>query len=106
MGNVVTEFGRALVADVRDREVAQERLTGSLVALRSGRALVEDVLLDDPRSRAGLWELNSALATAVDRMLDEVGRPPTSTTESPVFRTRDAALHAAHRLRISRRQPH
>jgi uncharacterized membrane protein YccC len=106
MGNVVTEFGRALVADVRDREVAQERLTGSLVALRSGRALVEDVFLDDPRSRAGLWELNSALATAVDRMLDEVGRPPTSTTESPVFRTRDAALHAAHRLRISRRQPH
>jgi uncharacterized membrane protein YccC len=106
MGNVVTEFGRALVADVRDREVAQERLTGSLVALRSGRALVEDVFLDDPRSRAGLWELNSALATAVDRMLDEVGRPPTSTTESPAFRTRDAALHAAHRLRISRRQPH
>lgn len=106
MGNVVTEFGRTLVADPPDQGVAQERLTGSLVALRSGRALVEDVLLGDPRSRAGLWELNSALVTAVDRMLDEVGRPPAPTAGSPAFRTRDAAVHAAQRLRISRRQPH
>lgn len=102
MGNVVTEFGRSLVADPRDRESAQERLAGSLLALRSGRALVEDVLLGDPRSRAGLWELNSALVTAVDRMLDEVGRPPTPTAGSATSRTRDA-LHAAQRLRISRR---
>jgi hypothetical protein len=105
MGNVVTEFGRALVADPRDRDVAQERLTASLAALRSGRALVEDVLLGDPRSRAGLWELNSALVTAVDRMLDEVGRPPAPTAESPAFRTRDAAVQAAQRLRIHRHQP-
>jgi hypothetical protein len=105
MGNVITEFSRTLVAEPRDREVALERLTGSLVALRSGRALVEDVLLGDPRSRAGLWELNSALVTAVDRMLDEVGGPPGPTAESPTFRTRDA-LQAAQRLRFHRRQPH
>ena len=105
MGNVVTEFSHALVADPRDREVAQERLTGSLVALRSGRALVEDVLLGDPRSRAGLWELNYALVTSVDRMLDEVGPPSEAAAESPVFRTRDA-LQAAQRLRFRRRQPH
>jgi hypothetical protein len=73
------------------------------MALRSGRALVEDVLLNDPRSRAGLWELNSALLTAVDRILDEIGRPATPATEPPPARTRDAALHAAQRLRISRR---
>ena len=78
---------------------------GSLVALRSGRALVEDVLLGDPRSRAGLWELNSALVTAVDRMLDEIGPPSTPVAESPAFRTRDA-LQAAPRFRIRRRQPH
>jgi hypothetical protein len=105
MGNVVTEFSHTLVAEPRDREVAQERLTGSLVALRSGRALVEDVLLGDPRSRAGLWELNSALVTAVDRMLDEVGPSSEPTAESSTFRTRDA-LHAAQRLRFHRRQPH
>jgi uncharacterized membrane protein YccC len=105
MGNVVTEFNHSLVAQPRDREVAQERLTGSLVALRSGRALVEDVLLGDPRSRAGLWELNSALVTAVDRMLDEVGPPPGPTAESPAFRGRDAP-QAAQRLRFHRRQPH
>jgi hypothetical protein len=105
MGNVVTEFSHTLVvAGPRDREVAQERLTSSLVALRSGRALVEDVLLGDPRSRAGLWELNSALVTAVDRMLDEVGGSPGPTAEPPTLRTHDA-LQAAPRLRFHRRQP-
>jgi uncharacterized membrane protein YccC len=103
MGDVVTEFGHALVADPPDRELAQERLTASLVALRGERALAEDVLLGDPRSRAGLWELNSALVTAVDRMLDEVGRP-TPRPEPPALRTREA-LQAAQRLRIHRRQP-
>jgi uncharacterized membrane protein YccC len=106
MGTVVHEFGRALVADSGDAE--QERLAASLAALSSGRTLVESLLIRDPRSRTGLWELNSALLTTVDRMLDELDvTRPAGTPESRAYslRARRAAGDAAQRLGISRRTP-
>jgi hypothetical protein len=106
MGNVVHEFGRALVADTGDR--GPERLAASLTALRSGRGLVEGLLISDPRSRTGLWELNSALLTTVDRMLDELdsaGPKPTPESRAYSLRARRAAVEAAHLLRIPRRAP-
>ncbi|SDD27061.1 Aromatic acid exporter family member 1 [Geodermatophilus telluris] len=102
MGTVVQEFGRALTAGPGDaRRAAEERLASALTALASGRALVADLLIGDPRSRTGLWELNSALLTTVDRMLDELGPGPAGAAEAlPAPR---AALLAPHRLRLGRR---
>ncbi|WP_170121397.1 FUSC family protein [Geodermatophilus tzadiensis] len=102
MGTVVREFGRVLTAGPGDaRPAAEERLASSLTALASGRALVADLLIGDPRSRTGLWELNSALLTTVDRMLDELGPGPGDVAAAlPVSR---AALLTAHRLRLGRR---
>ncbi len=77
MGTVVREFGGVLTAGPEDvRRAAEERLAGALAALSRGRALVAELLIGDPRSRSGLWELNSALLTTVDRMLDELGAGP------------------------------
>jgi hypothetical protein len=106
MSTVVHEFGRLLTTGPGDQDAGDgSRLTGALMALRSGRALVTDLLLSDPRSRTGLWELNSALLTTVDRMLDELGPglPPAGT--APAEQGRLAALQAAQRLRLGRRAP-
>ena len=102
MGTVVREFGRVLTAGPGDaRHAAEERLTGSLTALRSGRALMADLLIGDPRSRTGLWELNSALLTTVDRMLDELGLA--QSDEVPTVQAHAGApLRATHRLRRGR----
>src|SRR3954451_16988472 len=51
MGTLVRAFGDQLVGEGAD-ESARVRLTGSIEALRSGRALVQDVLIGDPRSSA------------------------------------------------------
>jgi uncharacterized membrane protein YgaE (UPF0421/DUF939 family) len=103
MGTVVREFGRALTAGSRDaRQGGEDRLAGSLAALASGRVLVADSLIGDPRSRTGLWELNSALLTTVDRMLDELGPGPTADAGLPVPGAR-APRWSAHRLRPGRR---
>jgi hypothetical protein len=107
MGALVREFGDQLVhegtaPDGPDRT----RLDGSLEALRSGRTLVQDVLIADPRSTAGLWELNSALLTAVDRLLDELGAPDMEgRSELPghVFHPRHAAVQAVQHMRLPRR---
>jgi uncharacterized membrane protein YccC len=104
MGALVRAFGDQLVSGAD--EAGRVRLTGSIDGLRSGRTLVQDVLIGDPRSNAGLWELNSALLTAVDRLLDELGSP---TIEGPpelqghVPRTRQAAAQAVQRARLPRR---
>jgi hypothetical protein len=106
MATVVREFGRALTAgsgDARHGGEDLDRLAGSLAALASGRALVADLLIGDPRSRTGLWELNSALLTTVDRMLDELGPGPTADAGLPVPGAR-APLWSAHRLRPGRRR--
>jgi aromatic acid exporter family member 1 len=108
MSNAVREFGSLLLAEVGTRAAwEQQRLAGALDALRSGRSLVQD-LLHDPRSRAGLWGLNSALLTTVDRMLaelDPAGRARTPEPPPDSFRARRAALQAAERLRLPRRSP-
>jgi hypothetical protein len=103
MGTVVREFGAALVAGSRDDGPAQERLRASLEALRSGRDLVRDLLIGDPRSSTGLWELNSALLTTADRMLDELGPAPDPAAGLPTSGARRAAVQAAQRLRTTRR---
>jgi aromatic acid exporter family member 1 len=112
MGNVVHEFGRMLVTDTAETadtaDTGHGRLAGSLAALRSGRVLVEGLLISDPRSRTGLWELNSALLTTVDRMLDELdaaGPRPAPESRAYSSRARRAAGEAAQRLRITRRTP-
>ena len=108
MGTVVHEFDRLLTAGSQEEEegAARERLAGALTALRSGRTLVQDLLISDPRSRSGLWELNSTLLATADRMLDEldaVGRAPTAqSTSSP---TRRATLTGAQRVGLPRRSP-
>jgi hypothetical protein len=107
MGNVVREFGRVLVPADREDSGARDRLAGSLEALRSGRAIVHDLLIGDPRSRTGLWELNSTLVATIDRMVDEFGaedRAPTRAAVAGSLRTR-RAMTAGQRLRITRRTP-
>ena len=107
MGALVREFGDRLLHDgTAPEEPGRAQFDGSLEALRRGRALVQDVLIGDPRSTAGLWELNSALLTAVDRLLDELGAPdagPRSESSSHAVRTRQVAVQAAQRMRLPRR---
>jgi hypothetical protein len=106
MGTVVREFGCLLTTGPVHADVpGGGRLSGALAALRSGRALVADLLLSDPRSRTGLWELNSALLTTVDRMLDELGPGLPQTATVPTVKARLAALQAAQRMRLGHRTP-
>lgn len=103
MGTVVRAFGRVLTEGPGDAlRAEEERLAAALEAFASGRALVADLLVGDPRSRSGLWELNSALLTTVDRMLDELGAGPSGDggAASPLA---GATLRTAHRLRLGRR---
>jgi Aromatic acid exporter family member 1 len=108
MSSAVREFGSLLLTEVgTGAGWEQQRLAAALDALRSGRSLMQD-LLHDPRSRAGLWGLNSALLTTVDRMLaelDPAGRARTPEPPPDSSRGRRAAVQAAERLRISRRSP-
>ncbi|MGY1710449.1 aromatic acid exporter family protein [Geodermatophilus sp. SYSU D00758] len=95
-GDVVGAFGRLLTDPARGPEDDRAGLlTGSLAALGEGRALVQDLLLADPRSRAGLWELNSALLTTVDRVLDELG--PVHGTGAVTTRRAALQLRVGHR---------
>jgi hypothetical protein len=104
MGTVVREFGGALTAEPGDaRRVADDRLAASLAAMAGGRTLVAGLLIEDPRSRTGLWELNSALLTTVDRMLDELGPGPAAGGAGPPVRSTRAPRRAAYRLGMGRR---
>ncbi len=109
MGNVVREFGSLLLAKAGAGAAwEQQRLAGALDALRSGRSVTQDLLIDDPRSHAGLWELTSTLLTTADRMLaelDPAGRARTPEPSADPSRARRAAVQAAERLRIPRRSP-
>jgi hypothetical protein len=70
---VVGAFGRLLQAEVEGSGGAQNaELTAALEALRLARAEVEALLIADPRGRQGLWELNSAVLTTTDRVLQEL----------------------------------
>jgi hypothetical protein len=107
MGTVVRAFGGLLRKElVGTGEEEQQCLSRMLDALHRERDEVQDLLLD-PRSRHGLWELNSALLTTADRMLVELGpavqpRPPSAGSEAFVALSR--ALHAAERLRVGTRR--
>ena len=73
MARVLWAFGRC--AHGRAAGTAEQQhveLASALASLRRRRDGLEDVLIGDPRSRQGLWELNSALLTTVDRMLLEL----------------------------------
>jgi len=80
---VVRALGRLLRRELETAvEQEQEHLAETLEELRRARLEVQDLLLD-PRSRHGLWDLNSALLTTADRMLTEL----------------DVAVHARRRAR-------
>jgi hypothetical protein len=99
MGTVIREFGRVLTAEPGEaRRAGEFRLAASLAAMAGGRALVADLLIGDPRSRTGLWELNSALLTTVDRMLDELGPGPSEDVQALPVQARPT-LRATRRLR-------
>ncbi|HEY4604622.1 MAG TPA: FUSC family protein [Blastococcus sp.] len=111
MSRVVREFG-VLVRAEMETGGGQERehLAEALDELRRARIEAHDLLIEDPRSRQGLWELNSTLLTIVDRMLDELDvavharRQDGRTWASG----RQRAHQAAERLRASLRRidPH
>ena len=73
MAAVVRTFGDLIRDEIEEPGAPDEaELTAALDALRHHRAQVEALLLDDPRSRVGLWEFNSVLLTVTDRMLAEL----------------------------------
>ena len=108
MSRVVRDFGRLLGRELQaPGEAEQRRLSETIGALHRARGEVQDLLLADPRSRHGLWEMNSALLSTIDRMLVELGpagqeRPRAGGSETFVALSR--ALHAAERLRASTRR--
>jgi uncharacterized membrane protein YccC len=70
---VVRTFGDLLREEIEEpAEPDETALAEALTALRHHRAELEPLLLDDPRSRMGLWELNAGLITVTDRMLQEL----------------------------------
>ena len=105
MSAVVRQFGRLVTVGPEELLPEGDWLESDLAALRSGRTLVADLLISDPRSRSGLWELNSALLTTVDRMLEELGPGSARAAVAPSVQDRRAALHGAQRLRLHRRAP-
>ena len=102
MARVLWAFGRC--AHGRAAGTAEQQhveLASALASLRRRRDGLEDVLIGDPRSRQGLWELNSALLTTVDRMLLELDAA-TITVDPDQRRTRQAL----GRLRAGRPRRH
>lgn len=70
---VVRAFGRVIRAEIDSTPHSQEAdLAAALTQLRHRRAAAADLLINDPRRRHGLWELNSALLTTADRTLAEL----------------------------------
>jgi uncharacterized membrane protein YccC len=108
MGSVVQAFGRLLGRELgTGGDGDQHQLSRTLDGLHSARGEVQDLLLADPRSRNGLWELNSALLTTADRMLIELraaAREHPRVGESEVFAALGMALQAAERLRAAARR--
>jgi hypothetical protein len=104
MARVLWAFGRC--AHRRAAGTAEQQhveLASALASLRRRRDGLEDVLIGDPRSRQGLWELNSALLTTVDRMLLELDAatitvdPDQRRTRQALGRLRAAVHDATHR---------
>jgi hypothetical protein len=103
---VFRAFGRC--ANGRVDGTAEEEhvaLVSALGTLRRRRDTLESVLISDPRVRHGLWELNAALVTTVDRMLLELDTtmitpdpdPDQRRTAQALARLRAAVHDATHR---------
>src|SRR6185436_10181424 len=104
MARALWAFGRC--AHRRAAGTAEQQhveLASALASLRRRRDGLEDVLIGDPRSRQGLWELNSALLTTVDRMLLELDAatitvdPDQRRMRQALGRLRGAVHDATHR---------
>jgi len=113
MAAVVRTFGHLIRDEIEEPGAPDEaELTAALDVLRHHRAQVEALLLDDPRSRAGLWEFNSELLTVTDRMLaelDVVEHARLRAELDDVVRARLRAAAALERLRdttVGRIGPH
>jgi hypothetical protein len=108
MGSVVQAFGRLLRRELgAGGDGDAHQLSQTLDALHGARDEVQDLLLADPRSLNGLWELNSALLTTTDRMLVELSSTAQAhprAGESEVFAALSRALQAAERLRATARR--
>lgn len=73
MAAVVRTFGDLVRDEIEEPGAPDEaELTAALAALHQHRAQVEALLLDDARSRMGMWEFNRVLLTVTDRMLAEL----------------------------------
>jgi hypothetical protein len=108
MAAVVRAFGCLVRAEVEASGQAEEaELAAALGALRSRRSAVEDLLIADPRSRYGLWEVNSSLLTTADRMileLDVVDHARLRVDDQQAARAHRRAIKAVERLRATTRQ--
>jgi hypothetical protein len=70
---VARSYGRLARLGIESRATPDGTdLSVALDALRKRRTEVADLLLRDPRGRDVLWELNAALLTTVDRVLQEL----------------------------------
>ncbi len=114
LAGVIRTFGRLVHAEIETAGIetpgaAEEAtLTAALTSLHDRRAELDKLLLDDPRSRPGLWVLNSALLTATDRVLGELDvteHVRLRTPQGEAARVRRRAARALGRLRDSPR-PH
>ena len=104
MATVFRAFGRCASGRV-DGTAEEEHaaLASALETLRRRRDTLESVLIGDPRIRHGLWELNAALVTTVDRMLLELDATMITPdldqrrTAQALARLRAAVHDATHR---------
>ena len=105
---VVRAFGALLRAEVKGQARAQEAaVADALDRLRLDRVRYADALLADPREHPDLWEVDTAVAALVDRMLLELDTAAHAQLWQD--RRRDIVdLHVAtellERLRPSRRR--
>jgi len=109
MGAVVRSFGGLLRAEIQTSGLVEgEELAARLEALRTGRQSVHGLLIMDPRSRDGLWELSSALLTTADRMvaeLDVTAHARHEARRAAAASARRIALRATERIRSGGRPP-
>jgi uncharacterized membrane protein YgaE (UPF0421/DUF939 family) len=103
MATVLWAFRRAHGRAAGTAEQQNVELASALESLRRRRDGLDNVLIGDPRIRQGLWELNSALLTTVDRMLLEldaatiIADPDQRGTRQALGRLRAAVHDATHR---------
>jgi hypothetical protein len=72
MATVFRAFGRCASGRVDGTAEEEHAARVSALGTLRRRRTLESVLIGDPRIRHGLWELNAALVTTVDRMLLEL----------------------------------